>query len=63
MAATYAKTCKPASRLVVDDPRWARIAARDRTADGHLWYSVSTGWRAQCAAWPLADFIQWVETE
>jgi AraC family transcriptional regulator of adaptative response/methylated-DNA-[protein]-cysteine methyltransferase len=28
--------------LVTDDPRWARIAARDKTADGHLWYSVST---------------------
>jgi AraC family transcriptional regulator, regulatory protein of adaptative response / methylated-DNA-[protein]-cysteine methyltransferase len=25
-----------------DDPRWARIVARDRTADGHLWYSVVT---------------------
>src|SRR4029077_18308757 len=23
-------------------PRWARIVARDKTADGHLWYSVST---------------------
>jgi AraC family transcriptional regulator of adaptative response/methylated-DNA-[protein]-cysteine methyltransferase len=27
---------------VADDPRWARIVARDRTADDHLWYSVST---------------------
>lgn len=26
----------------LDDPRWARIVARDRTADGSLWYSVST---------------------
>ncbi len=25
-----------------DDPRWARIVARDKAADGHLWYSVST---------------------
>ena len=33
---------KPTSPSVVDDPRWARIVARDRTADGHLWYSVST---------------------
>src|ERR1700753_3449810 len=24
------------------DPRWARFVARDRTADGHLWYSVMT---------------------
>ena len=28
--------------VVVNDPRWARIVARDRTADGHLWYSVLT---------------------
>ena len=27
---------------VMDDPRWARIIARDRTADGSIWYSVST---------------------
>ena len=27
---------------VADDPRWTRIVARDKTADGHLWYSVST---------------------
>jgi AraC family transcriptional regulator, regulatory protein of adaptative response / methylated-DNA-[protein]-cysteine methyltransferase len=27
---------------VANDPRWARIVARDRTADGHLWYSVMT---------------------
>lgn len=27
---------------VADDPRWARIIARDKSADGHLWYSVST---------------------
>jgi AraC family transcriptional regulator of adaptative response/methylated-DNA-[protein]-cysteine methyltransferase len=27
---------------VADDPRWARIVARDKTADGELWYSVST---------------------
>jgi AraC family transcriptional regulator, regulatory protein of adaptative response / methylated-DNA-[protein]-cysteine methyltransferase len=24
------------------DPRWARIIARDKTADGEFWYSVST---------------------
>ena len=30
----------PAS--TADDPRWARIVARDKTADGHLWYSVAT---------------------
>ena len=27
---------------VAGDPRWARIVARDKSADGHLWYSVST---------------------
>lgn len=25
-----------------DDPRWARVVARDRTADGQFWYCVST---------------------
>jgi AraC family transcriptional regulator, regulatory protein of adaptative response / methylated-DNA-[protein]-cysteine methyltransferase len=28
--------------VVANDPRWWRIVARDRTADGHLWYSVLT---------------------
>jgi AraC family transcriptional regulator of adaptative response/methylated-DNA-[protein]-cysteine methyltransferase len=27
---------------VADDPRWARVVARDKTADGLLWYSVAT---------------------
>src|ERR1700754_2795379 len=27
---------------VADDPRWARIIARDRRADGLFWYSVVT---------------------
>ena len=27
---------------VADDPRWRRILARDKTADGQLWYSVAT---------------------
>jgi AraC family transcriptional regulator, regulatory protein of adaptative response / methylated-DNA-[protein]-cysteine methyltransferase len=27
---------------VADDPRWARVVARDRTADGKFWYSVIT---------------------
>lgn len=25
-----------------DDPRWARVVARDRSADGQFWYSVAT---------------------
>jgi len=31
-----------ASLPVAEDPRWARIVARDKSADGKLWYSVST---------------------
>ncbi|MBA4790786.1 MAG: hypothetical protein H2042_13885 [Rhizobiales bacterium] len=27
---------------VTEDPRWARILARDTSADGHFWYSVVT---------------------
>lgn len=27
---------------LADDPRWARIVARDRSADGQFWYSVVT---------------------
>jgi AraC family transcriptional regulator of adaptative response/methylated-DNA-[protein]-cysteine methyltransferase len=27
---------------VADDPRWRRIVARDKSADGHLWYAVVT---------------------
>lgn len=27
---------------VANDPRWARIVARDKTADGCFWYSVAT---------------------
>jgi AraC family transcriptional regulator, regulatory protein of adaptative response / methylated-DNA-[protein]-cysteine methyltransferase len=42
MTATPAKFPKPALPSVADDPRWARIVARDKTADGQLWYSVST---------------------
>jgi O6-methylguanine-DNA--protein-cysteine methyltransferase len=28
--------------LASDDPRWARVVSRDRSADGAFWYSVST---------------------
>lgn len=27
---------------VIDDPRWARVVARDKAADGAFWYSVLT---------------------
>jgi AraC family transcriptional regulator, regulatory protein of adaptative response / methylated-DNA-[protein]-cysteine methyltransferase len=36
------KANRPAFPSVVDDPRWARILAHDKTADGAFWYSVST---------------------
>jgi AraC family transcriptional regulator of adaptative response/methylated-DNA-[protein]-cysteine methyltransferase len=36
------KTTFTPALLVADDPRWARIVSRDRTADGLFWYSVST---------------------
>jgi AraC family transcriptional regulator of adaptative response/methylated-DNA-[protein]-cysteine methyltransferase len=42
MSATLAEPRGPSSPSVADDPRWARIVARDKTADGHLWYSVMT---------------------
>src|SRR5258705_2113628 len=42
MTVTPTKTLKPTPPSVADDPRWVRIVARDKTADGHLWYSVST---------------------
>lgn len=31
-----------ASEATAADPRWARILARDKTADGQFWYSVAT---------------------
>jgi AraC family transcriptional regulator, regulatory protein of adaptative response / methylated-DNA-[protein]-cysteine methyltransferase len=42
MTAMPTKPTNPALPSVADDPRWARIVARDKTADGHLWYSVAT---------------------
>jgi AraC family transcriptional regulator, regulatory protein of adaptative response / methylated-DNA-[protein]-cysteine methyltransferase len=41
MSATVTIVLKP-TPSVADDPRWARIVARDKTADGQLWYSVAT---------------------
>jgi AraC family transcriptional regulator of adaptative response/methylated-DNA-[protein]-cysteine methyltransferase len=37
-----AMTPKPTTPSVADDPRFARVVARDKTADGHFWYSVLT---------------------
>jgi AraC family transcriptional regulator, regulatory protein of adaptative response / methylated-DNA-[protein]-cysteine methyltransferase len=42
MISTLANSKKPTVPSVAEDPRWARIVARDKTADGYLWYSVST---------------------
>ncbi|MBV9083826.1 MAG: methylphosphotriester-DNA--protein-cysteine methyltransferase family protein, partial [Acidobacteriaceae bacterium] len=44
MTATKSTTTRrTASPSVVEtDPRWARVLARDKAADGQLWYSVST---------------------
>lgn len=39
MAIRAANTQPPS---VADDPRWQRIVARDKSADGQLWYSVVT---------------------
>jgi AraC family transcriptional regulator, regulatory protein of adaptative response / methylated-DNA-[protein]-cysteine methyltransferase len=39
---TSAPAAKPPMPLVANDPRWTRIVARDKTADGHFWYSVLT---------------------
>ena len=30
------------ARRTADDPRWARIQARDKSADGAFWYAVAT---------------------
>lgn len=42
MFITLAKHLQPAPLPVADDPRWARIVARDKSADGAFWYSVAT---------------------
>jgi len=42
MTSTFAETGNSRLSSVAEDPRWARIVVRDKTADGHLWYSVYT---------------------
>jgi AraC family transcriptional regulator, regulatory protein of adaptative response / methylated-DNA-[protein]-cysteine methyltransferase len=42
MTATTAKAPKPTLASAADDARWAHIVARDKSADGRLWYSVAT---------------------
>jgi AraC family transcriptional regulator of adaptative response/methylated-DNA-[protein]-cysteine methyltransferase len=41
-AATPETARRQAPYSIVSDPRWARVLARDRTADGLFWYSVAT---------------------
>ena len=42
MITTLENPSKSAQVSVADDPRWARVVARDRAADGQFWYSVMT---------------------
>ncbi len=37
-----ASALRPLRLSIAEDPRWARIVTRDKSADGQLWYSVST---------------------
>lgn len=36
------KNASKHSQDTANDPRWARIVARDKSADDHLWYAVAT---------------------
>jgi AraC family transcriptional regulator of adaptative response/methylated-DNA-[protein]-cysteine methyltransferase len=42
MTTIIEKRRKSTEISVADDPRWNRVVARDRAADGHFWYSVAT---------------------
>jgi AraC family transcriptional regulator, regulatory protein of adaptative response / methylated-DNA-[protein]-cysteine methyltransferase len=42
MTRTPTNALRRPATTVADDPRWARVVARDKTADGHFWYSVLT---------------------
>jgi AraC family transcriptional regulator, regulatory protein of adaptative response / methylated-DNA-[protein]-cysteine methyltransferase len=41
-ATTSENASRPVELGVTNDPRWVRLLARDRTADGKFWYSVVT---------------------
>jgi AraC family transcriptional regulator of adaptative response/methylated-DNA-[protein]-cysteine methyltransferase len=41
-ATTPENASRPVELGVTNDPRWVRVLARDRTADGKFWYSVVT---------------------
>ena len=42
MTAGSQAACIRPEAAVETDPRWARVLARDRSADGQFWYSVAT---------------------
>ncbi len=42
MSKTLPHPARSAAQTAADDPRWPRIVARDRTADGQFWFSVAT---------------------
>ncbi len=42
MTASLRTVSPPTESAVAGDPRWVRIVARDRTADGQFWYSIAT---------------------
>ncbi|TPK71204.1 bifunctional DNA-binding transcriptional regulator/O6-methylguanine-DNA methyltransferase Ada [Mesorhizobium sp. B2-4-15] len=42
MFITLQRELKSAPLPVAEDPRWARVVARDKSADGDFWYSVAT---------------------
>lgn len=42
MSDKNARMTKMTLTSVAEDPRWARVLARDKAADGQFWYSVST---------------------
>src|SRR6202140_2370415 len=41
-ATTSENASRPVELGVTNDPRWVRVLARDRAADGKFWYSVGT---------------------
>ena len=42
MSKPTSKSAAAHAAAIARDPRWARVVARDRTADGEFWYSVAT---------------------
>ena len=42
MIAKSTSTSVQTTLPVAEDPRWARVLAREKAADGQFWYSVST---------------------